>query len=168
MLSCKRFQTATPCRLSAGCILYFESWGNQTVSSKTAAVRLGCLALCKHSHVICRYLTYHNHCWIFRELMTGRRMNIDNSQVPRVVTACLIGCSQLPDMQYAAQAVFAKKESTQTVHIQAPPLLTWMVRLLHPCSHSINMLRFVSLNAVLISLHKQRSVYAGGPSSWIP
>lgn len=27
------------------------------------------------------YLTYHNHCWIFRDLLTGRRMNIDQSQV---------------------------------------------------------------------------------------
>ncbi|DBB09213.1 TPA: hypothetical protein ACH3X3_007799 [Trebouxia sp. C0006] len=48
------------------------------------------------------YLTYHNHCWIFRELVTGRRISIGK-----------------------CQAVFAQKDYTQKVCIQAPPLLAW-------------------------------------------
>lgn len=77
------------------------------------------------------YLTYHNHCWIFRELLTGRRMNIDQSQVmPELFFLwqfwCLFcGMSVLNVLH--VQAVFAKKDALQTVRVQAPPVLVWQV-----------------------------------------
>ncbi|KAL0035194.1 hypothetical protein WJX79_005296 [Trebouxia sp. C0005] len=63
------------------------------------------------------YLTYHNHCWIFRELVTGRRMNVGK-----------------------CQAVFAQKDYTlkDSHHVGFPEAFRLSIKMLLFCHNSLS------------------------------